>query len=138
MIEAQVNTSVFRGQASQSFQIAPYNYKYDFVNTTPTTTLYDDSITEFNGYKGAQYQQAVSALTFIDSQYYNDQAYAQYGFEWWSNPSNRDEGYITWYSNGTKSWTLTAASVGPDSISQVSQRLIPEEPMVGVFVDSPL
>ena len=55
------------------------------------------------------------------------------GFEYWANPSNRDEGFITWQVNGSPSIRLGASSMGADQGtdgSQVSQRPIPEEPMV--------
>lgn len=130
IIETQINTSVMQAQVSQSYQTAPYNYQYQFVNTTPSATIFDDTITQFNSYKGGIYQQAVSALSWIDSQNYNNNGYATYGYEWWSNPSKRDEGYITWISDGSKVFTMEASAIGPDTTSQVSQRLVPEEPMV--------
>jgi len=133
VLEAQVDVSVFRGQVSQSFQTAPYNYQYDFVNSTPSTTIYDNTITQFNNYKGGVYQQAVSAVSYIDSQNYNDNGYATYAYEWWSDPNHRDQGYVTWYSGGAKTFTMEASAVGPDPITQVSQRLIPEEPMYLLF-----
>ena len=52
------------------------------------------------------------------------------GFEYWANPKNRDEGFITWQSNGQPSVRMGASAVGPDPETEVSQRLIPEEPMV--------
>lgn len=100
------------------------------MNSTPATTIYDDTITKFNGYKGGSFQQALSALTYIDPSGYNDTSYATYGYEWWSDPQNRDDGYITWLSNGTASWKVTAASIAADDTVQISDRLIPEEPMV--------
>jgi hypothetical protein len=93
-------------------------------------TIYNSTATVQNGYIGGPYQQAASALTYIDNANYNGSGYAPFGFEWWSNPSARDQGYITWFSQGQKSWTITAAAVGPDPVSQVSQRLISEEPHV--------
>jgi hypothetical protein len=71
-------------------------------------------------------------VTDIDSQFYNGNAYAPYGFEWWSNPAHRDQGTITWYSNNVNTWTMTSGSIGPDQTTLVSQRLIPEEPMVSL------
>jgi beta-glucan synthesis-associated protein KRE6 len=130
IFETQVDVSVFQGQVSQSFQVAPYNYQYSFLNTSPATTIQDPTITQFNSYKGGVYQQAVSAVSYINPNNYNDAGYAPYGFEWWSNPSNRAEGYVTWFSDGQQTWKATSASVGPDSITQISQRLISEEPMV--------
>ncbi|KAJ7212286.1 glycoside hydrolase family 16 protein [Mycena pura] len=133
ILEAQVDVSLFEGQVSQSFQIAPFNYDWQFVNTTPATTIVDAVKTKLNTYKGGKTQQAVSALTYIPSTVYSDEDYAVYGYEWWSNPSDRDEGYITWVSNGTQSWTITAAAIGADETVEISQRLIPEEPMYLIF-----
>jgi len=130
VFEAQVDLTTFQGQVSQSAQIAPYDYLYEFVNTSPATTVYNENLTSLNTYVGGVYQQALSAVSFVDSQNYDDQGYAPYGYELWSNPNNRQEGYITWYSNGVQTWTVTSASMGPDTISQVQQRLISEEPMV--------
>ncbi|ESK95791.1 glycoside hydrolase family 16 protein [Moniliophthora roreri MCA 2997] len=127
IIEAQVDVDIFRGEVSQSFQIAPYNYKYNFDDTK--TTIYDTSLTKYNSYKGGPYQQAVSAVTYIDDINYDGQGFAPYAFEWWSDPKHRDQGYITWFSQGQRSWTMTAGAVGPDSTSLVGQRLVPEEPM---------
>ena len=132
VLEAQVEVSTFTGEVSQSFQTAPYNAQYEFVNTSDVTPIYDDSKTFFNHYKGGPYQQAISAVTTIPSTVYNNTDYAVYGYEWWSDPNNRDDGYITWYSQGQKTWTATAATIGPDPITGVSQRLIPEEPMVSL------
>lgn len=130
IFETQVDVSSFTGQASQSFQTAPYNYQYEFDNSSDATTITDSSITTLNSYKGGVYQQAISAVTDISSSNYNNAGYATYGYEWWSDPSDRDAGYIAWISQGKPSWKITAQTIGPDPVSQISQRLIPEEPMV--------
>ncbi|KAJ6584746.1 glycoside hydrolase family 16 protein [Mycena capillaripes] len=127
VIEAQVDVNLMEGQMSQSFQVAPFNYEWQFVNTS--TTFVDDTKTKFNGYRGSQQQQAISALTYIPDTVYSDQDYGVYGFEYWSDPDNRDDGYITWVSSGVESWSMTAAAVGPDQTVEIGQRLIPEEPM---------
>ena len=136
IFETQIDTSRFQAQASQSFQTAPYNYQYEFVNTSNVSPIFDASITHFNTYKGGVYQQAVSAVTDIDNTKYNGQGYGTYGFEWWSNPNKRSEGSITWVANGQKAWQMTAATIGPDSTSQISGRLVPEEPMVSNWVSA--
>lgn len=133
ILETQVDVSRFIGQVSQSFQTAPYNYQYEFDNSSDATTIFDPSITVLNGYKGGQYQQALSALTDINSENYNNVGYATYGYEWWSDPKDRDAGYITWFSQGKPSWKITSKSIGPDSVTEISQRLIPEEPMVSTL-----
>lgn len=60
------------------------------------------------------------------------------GFEFFANPNNRDEGYITWVSNGKRSWHMTQAAAGPNEDMQIGTRIIPEEPMaiVGPFLSS--
>lgn len=131
IFETQIDTALFQGQASQSLQVAPFNFEYIFDNSS--TTIYDDTLTEWNTYTGGTLQQAVSALSYIEDQFYNGNGYAKYGIEWWSNPSNRDEGYVTWFSNGQKTWTAEAGAIGADSTAEISNRLISEEPMVWSF-----
>ncbi|KAJ6500723.1 glycoside hydrolase family 16 protein [Mycena sanguinolenta] len=137
ILEAQVEIDgtapFFRGQASQSYQVAPYNMAYQFDNTSSATPIVDPTNTKFNAYKGNVYQQTVSAVTYIDDKYYSGNAFLPYGLEWFSNPSSRSSGYINWLTGGTKRWTLTPDTIGPDPVSNVSQRLITEEPMYLIF-----
>lgn len=84
-----------------------------------------------NGYHGGALQESISANSYLEDQFYSGQAFAPYAYEYWSDPDNRDDGYITWFSNNQKTWTVTSATVGPMEAVNVSQRLIPEEPMVG-------
>jgi hypothetical protein len=137
IFETQVDVSIFQGQVSQSFQIAPYNYEYVFNNNSPATVIQNTAETQLNSYTGGIYQQAISAVTYINSENYNGQNFAQYGYEWWSNPNNRPEGYIQWYSEGQKSWKITASSIGADTTVDISSRLIPEEPMVSCLLCDP-
>ncbi|KAJ3568743.1 hypothetical protein NP233_g5518 [Leucocoprinus birnbaumii] len=129
IIETQVDVSRLVGQVSQSLQCAPYDYRYIFNNASGATTIYDPSITTYNTYTGGPLQQAVSALTDISSSNYNGSGYAPYGFEWWYDSKNRQDSFVTWFSDGQPTWTVTSATIGPDSTTQVSQRLISEEPM---------
>jgi len=62
------------------------------------------------------------------------QAFTTMGFEYWADPANRDDGFITWQSAGEKSARMGASAVGPnnqnpETDAMVGQRLIPEEPM---------
>ncbi|THH19097.1 hypothetical protein EW146_g2013 [Bondarzewia mesenterica] len=129
LLEAQVDVSVFRGQASQSLQVAPFNYQYTFDNSSSSTPIQNPSITKFNSYKGGPLQQAISALTYLDPQYYNGSGFQPYAMEWWSNPSSRNEGYVTWSVNGQQTWTASAATLAGDTQTQISSRIVPEEPM---------
>ncbi len=54
------------------------------------------------------------------------------GFEYWANPSNREEGFITWQTDGKPSVTMYASAVDADPVVNISRRLIPEEPMVRI------
>lgn len=79
-------------------------------------------------------QQAVSALTKVPDNMYqgSGQQFTTFGFEYWAKPSNPSEGFITWMANGQPTQSLSASAMGPDqgtNGSQVSQRLIPEEPL---------
>ncbi|KAF6757534.1 beta-glucan synthesis-associated protein [Ephemerocybe angulata] len=129
IIEAEINRTTSVGRVSQSLQVAPFNANYRVVESEPATTIYNRDITHINDYRGGQYQQAVSGLTEIDAKYYGGKNFGVYGYELWSNPDKRDEGFITWYSDGKPSWTLTAATVGADTVAGIGPRLIPEEPL---------
>lgn len=130
ILEAQIMERVSRGQASQSLQVAPFDYGYQFPTTSPAVTIYDASRTVFNTYKGGVYQEALSALTYLDSTTYQGSSglFNTYGFEY--NPSRGDDGYVTWQVGGEKTWTATTASLAPNDKVKIGQRLIPEEPMV--------
>ncbi|CDO74392.1 Glycoside Hydrolase Family 16 protein [Trametes cinnabarina] len=116
---------------SQSAQFAPFTHDYLYGNETQDEWwIYDPSITRPNTYN----QQAVSALTTLPDDMFQGSGavFKTLGFEYWANPKNRGEGFITWQVDGKPSVRLGAASMGPDTGtdgSQVEQRLIPEEPM---------
>lgn len=52
LFEAQVDSTTLTGHVSQSAQWAPFNPYYNFVNTSSTYTIYDDSTTALNTYLG--------------------------------------------------------------------------------------
>lgn len=78
-------------------------------------------------------QQAVSALTNTnDTNYaYGGAEWTKYGFEYWSNPQNRDEGFINWVADQPV-FRVDANVFGADSTVNISRRLISEEPMVRI------
>jgi len=58
------------------------------------------------------------------------------GFEYWSDPNNRQNGFINWQVDGQRTSSLYAPAVEPDQGtggSGVDQRLIPEEPIAIVL-----
>jgi len=131
IFEAQIDTSSSQGQVSQSFQVAPYNAGYQFDSNPPATTISDSSVTFYNSYKGGVFQQAVSAVTNINNSDFTTGGggFGVYAFEYWADEQDASSTYITWYANGQTTWTATAASVGADSQTQISNRLISVEPM---------
>jgi len=62
---------------SQSAQVAPFDYDYQFDNTS--TEIYDTTITQYNSYLGGIYQQAVSGVTDVPSTVYSGNGFAVYG-----------------------------------------------------------
>lgn len=54
--------------------------------------------------------------------------YSVWGFEY--EPG--ENGYVTWWIDGKKAWTMRASAVGADLRAQISQRPIPKEPMVSL------
>lgn len=76
-------------------------------------------------------QQAVSALTDTnDTSYaYGGAQWSTFAFEYWSNPDNRDEGFITWVAGSPVFRVDNHVFTGDPSVN-ISNRLIPEEPMV--------
>ncbi|QRW04291.1 glycoside hydrolase family 16 protein [Ceratobasidium sp. AG-Ba] len=73
----------------------------------------DPSITAFNEYRGSAVQQAVSALTTLPEDIYEQ---TQGNFQ-----------------TGKPSLSMTAGAVGPDAMAEISNRLVPEEPMAIVM-----
>lgn len=118
--------------ASQSAQFAPFTADYDYSNTTQDQfDIYNTSESRPNTYRGSALQQAVSTLSELPPDMFqgSGQVYHTMGFEYWGNPGSRSDNFITWQIDGTQTYRLGAGAVGPDSATQISSRLIPEEPM---------
>ncbi|KAF8331869.1 beta-glucan synthesis-associated [Cantharellus anzutake] len=124
VFEAQVDK--IGGGASQSLQMAPFDDDYFWGNTSSDINIYDASITTVNSYKGSPYQEALSAVTLNDQNAYQTTGgYAIYGVEYKTGA----KGYVTWINNGKPAWSAYPSAIGPNSITNISQRLIPEEPL---------
>ena len=85
--------------------------------------VYDNSITMMNSYKGGPFQQAISGLTNLNTDWYNGKQYQKYAFEYKTGKN----GFITWYVGDDKTWTMKAPATRPNG--NVGTRVIPEEPM---------
>lgn len=129
--EAQIEPTTWQGEVSQSFQIAPFNTGYQFDETG--ANIHNTSASHFNTYIGGAYQQAVSVVTDIPNTAYGGTGWATYGYEFWGNSKDRSNSYITWYVNGVPSWTASPSIIGADTGTQISDRLISEEPMVSLL-----
>ncbi|KAF9233634.1 beta-glucan synthesis-associated [Melanogaster broomeanus] len=116
---------------SQSGQFAPFTHDYIYLNDTQDEwVVYTPNITAANSYR----QQAVSALTLLPDDIFQESGaqFTTFGFEYWSDPQNPSDGYITWQSAGVPSARVGATALGPDQGTNgtgVSQRLISLEPM---------
>ncbi|KAF8555182.1 glycoside hydrolase family 16 protein [Imleria badia] len=126
IFEATVDSGV--GKVSQSAQWAPFDAAYAWFNTTDNYAIYDPNNTVLNPYVGGAYQQTTSGLTVTNQDCYElDKACSSvYGFEY---VPGFDNAYITWISDDKRVWTVTAGGLGPDPLTEISARPIPQEPM---------
>ncbi|GJJ12902.1 hypothetical protein Clacol_007148 [Clathrus columnatus] len=131
ILEAEKNKLGVGGRVSQSAQFAPFSADYAYSNSTPSITVYTPNMTRENSYHGSGLQQAISYLTQIPDDNYAGAGgtFVTYGFEYWSNPNDPTDGFITWSMGGQPTYQMTAAAVPMDSVAQISQRLISREPM---------
>ncbi|ESK91106.1 glycoside hydrolase family 16 protein [Moniliophthora roreri MCA 2997] len=124
--------------ASQSVQFAPFTHEYQIDNSPQFYQIYNRSITDPNPYTGSPLQQAVSSQTVVPDDGFDIPGgrYVTYGFEYWADPNDRDNGFITWQLDGKQTVTMRPGSVGPDKGpegTQIDQRIIPEEPMYAIL-----
>lgn len=76
-----------------------------------------------NSYKGGPFQEAVSGLTNLNTDWYDGKQYQKYAFEY----KTGKDGFITWYVGDDKTWTMKAAATRANG--NVGTRIIPEEPL---------
>ncbi|KAF2460297.1 beta-glucan synthesis-associated protein-domain-containing protein [Lineolata rhizophorae] len=109
------------GSASQSLQVAPFDIfwrpDYDF------TEVYDKTISGVNGYAGGVFQQALSVVSNLNNDWYDDKAYQTYAFDY--RPG--DDGYVHWYIGDVDTWHIDGRALGHNG--NVGPRPIPTEPM---------
>lgn len=130
ILEAQ--TGGGRGEASQSVQTAPFDVDYAWKNTSAHATLYDNDISKFNTYTGGIYQEAVSGVTDIPSDAYENAAsprFVKFGAQYTPDWNGNGQGSVTWFVDEKQSWTVRGSAIGPDARIDIGQRLIPVEPM---------
>ncbi|OWZ69788.1 hypothetical protein AYX14_04840 [Cryptococcus neoformans] len=134
IVEAQIIVAESRGEVSQSFQVAPYDDRYQSDNSSKNFKHYDTDLTYWNTYLGGPFQQAVSSLTRLPRNIYWDQPgdskqFAVFAMEYQAFPDAREQGYITWWADNKTSWTMYADAVAENPRTGIGRRIIPEEPM---------
>ncbi|CCF59411.1 hypothetical protein KAFR_0G03780 [Kazachstania africana CBS 2517] len=126
IIEAETDTTLGDGLASQSMQIAPFDIwyipDYDFIE------IYNFSTTVMNTYAGGSYQQAVSAVSTLNTTWYEfgaDAGYFQkYSMEYLNDD---DDGYVRWFVGDVPTFTVYATALHPNG--NIGWRRISKEPM---------
>ncbi|KIO25199.1 hypothetical protein M407DRAFT_210871 [Tulasnella calospora MUT 4182] len=126
VFEAQVGGNGI-GHVSQSAQFAPYNHEYKWDNSSETAIFYSPKFS-LNTYRGGEYQMTTSGVGDVDQQCFEltGRCFSVYGFEY---KVGVPEGFITWISEGTASWTAKVTGLGPDPLVEIGQRIIPDEPL---------
>lgn len=126
IIEAEVDTNIKVGVASQSLQIAPmdiwYIPDYNFVE------IHNKEVTTMNTYAGGPFQQAVSGTTTLNTTWYERGALSHnfqvYGYEY----LNDDEtGHLSWYVGEVPTLTIHSYALGPNG--NIGFRRLSKEPM---------
>jgi len=123
-LEAEIHGD--NGRASQSFQVAPFDIwympDYDWVE------IRNSSVTLMNTYAGGPFQQAVSAVTMLNTSWYEfgeyEHNFQTYGFEYLNDNKN---GYVQWFVGHDPTMTLHAQALHPNG--NVDWRRISKEPM---------
>ncbi|KDN37556.1 hypothetical protein RSAG8_10073, partial [Rhizoctonia solani AG-8 WAC10335] len=130
VIEATVDAGTLIGHVSQSGQWAPFNYAYEWFNTTDNFKLLSNH-SELNTYVGGVYQQSTSGLSVTNQGCYTQGpgCFSVYGFEY--TPGY--DGYILWTNDNDPSWMIKAAGLAADPRVEIGPRPIPVEPMYMIF-----
>lgn len=109
--------------ATQSYQVAPFDIwwhpDYEF------TAFPDLSISCPNGYTGGPFQQAVSATTNLNRNWYDGKQYQKYSFEY--VPGEGEGSYIVWKVGGDTTFLMDGRAIGPNG--NIQARQVSLEPM---------
>lgn len=109
--------------ATQSYQVAPFDIwwypNYNF------TAFPDYAVSYTNGYTGGPFQQAVSATTNLNKQWFDGKQYQTYSFEY--VPGEGEKSYIVWKVGGQTTFMIDGRAIGPNG--NIQARQISEEPM---------
>jgi beta-glucanase (GH16 family) len=109
--------------ATQSYQVAPFDIhwypNYNF------TAFPDYGLSFYNGYTGGPYQQAISATTNLNKDWYDGVQYQRYSFEY--VPGEGKDAFISWKIGDQTMFMLDGRAIGPNG--NIKARQVSEEPM---------
>lgn len=109
--------------ATQSYQVAPFDiYWYPNYNFT---AFPDYGLSWYNGYTGGPYQQAISATTNLNKDWFDGNQYQRYSFEY--VPGEGKNSFISWKVGGETMFMMDGRAIGPNG--NIQARQISEEPM---------
>lgn len=133
ILEAKIDIQGGHGETSQSLQMAPFDVDYYYGNSTSRGDIrIYDADTRLNEYKGGAIQEAISALSKVPDVAYEFTTggrYVTFGVEYAPDWNGDGNAYATWYMDGRPTWTLNGQAIGPVPELDISQRLVPTEPM---------
>lgn len=107
---------------------APFNAAYVWDNSSTNLIINDPVNSVLNTFVGNEYQQTSSVVTNTNQECYTGGGgcFSTYGFEY----SPGTNGYIQWVNDAKAVWEIKGAGMNADSATLISQRPVPEEPMV--------
>ncbi|KAL5411093.1 hypothetical protein PMIN04_010379 [Paraphaeosphaeria minitans] len=123
---AEMSVSYAEGKlpvATQSYQVAPFDIWY--YPNYEFTAFPDQRLSYTNTYTGGPFQQAVSATTNLNLDWYDGKAYQRFSFEY--VPGDKEGSHITWKIGGETMFTLDGRALGPNG--NIQARQISQEPM---------
>ncbi|KAF2476163.1 beta-glucan synthesis-associated [Lindgomyces ingoldianus] len=109
--------------ATQSYQVAPFDLWY--YPDYEFTAFPDYSISYTNGYTGGPFQQAISATTNLNKNWYDGKQYQKYSFEY--VPGQGEDAYIGWKVGNQMTFYIDGRAIGPNG--NIGSRQISQEPM---------
>ena len=115
---------------------APFNAAYVWDNSTANLIITDPANSVLNTFVGNEYQQTTSVVTNTNQECYTGGGgcFSTYGFEY----SPGTDGYVQWVNDAKAVWEIKGAGMNADPNTLISQRPVPQEPMVSlppVFVE---
>ncbi|KAI5842865.1 beta-glucan synthesis-associated [Tricharina praecox] len=108
------------GVVTQSSQVAPFDIWYRVDHNF--LAIRDTKITQLNGWRGGPYQQAITGVTMLNNDWYDE--YQKYAFEY---IPGQEDGAIAWFVGDDETFRMSGKATGPNG--NIGQRDISREPM---------